>query len=170
MNEDFLDLLSSFVAAKARFLVIGAYAVGIHGHPRATKDLDVWVDATPENAARVLDALHAFGAPLGDLTASDLDHVGTGFKMGTRAGPRRTGREFDGFAPARDVAALTSAYPFAVFCRISLSHSACAASGLASFFSEVCRSVTILPNRTRTPWPANLISQNLFDPRRETRI
>ena len=48
MNEDFLDLLSSFVAAKARFLVIGAYAVGIHGHPRATKDLDVWVDATPE--------------------------------------------------------------------------------------------------------------------------
>ena len=87
MNEDFLDLLSSLAAAEVRFLVIGAYAVGIHGHPRATRDLDVWVEATPENAARVLDALHAFGAPLGDLTASDLDHVGAGFKMGIP--PRR---------------------------------------------------------------------------------
>lgn len=87
MNEDFLELLSSLLAAKARFLVIGAYAVGIHGRPRATKDLDVWVEATPVNAARVLDALRRFGAPLGDLTASDLDHVGTGFKMGIP--PRR---------------------------------------------------------------------------------
>ena len=87
MNEDFLELLSSLLAAEARFLVIGAYAVGIHGRPRATKDLDVWVEATPLNAARVLDALRHFGAPLGDLTASDLDHVGAGFKMGIP--PRR---------------------------------------------------------------------------------
>jgi hypothetical protein len=70
-----------------RFLVIGAYAVGIHGRPRATKDLDVWIEATPLNATRVLDALRQFGAPLGDLKASDLDHVGTGFKMGIP--PRR---------------------------------------------------------------------------------
>lgn len=87
MNEDFLELLSSLLAAEARFLVIGAYAVGIHGRPRATKDLDIWVEATPPNAARVLDALRQFGAPLGELTASDLDHVGTGFKMGIP--PRR---------------------------------------------------------------------------------
>src|SRR6185437_4906603 len=83
----FLELLSSLLAAKARFLVIGAYAVGIHGRPRATKDLDVWVEATADNAARVLEALRRFGAPLGDLTESDLDHVGTGFKMGIP--PRR---------------------------------------------------------------------------------
>lgn len=87
MNEDFLELLSSLLAAKARFLVIGAYAVGVHGRPRATKDLDIWIEATPENAIRVLDALQRFGAPLGDLTARDLDHVGTGFKMGNP--PRR---------------------------------------------------------------------------------
>jgi hypothetical protein len=87
LNEDFLELLSSLLAANARFLVIGAYAVGIHGRPRATKDLDVWIEATPANAACVLDALRRFGAPLGDLTASDLDHVGTGFKMGLP--PRR---------------------------------------------------------------------------------
>ena len=87
MNEDFLELLSALLAAEARFLVIGAYAVGVHGHPRATKDLDLWIDATPSNAASVIAALKSFGAPLGDLTASDLDHVGTGFKMGVP--PRR---------------------------------------------------------------------------------
>lgn len=87
MNEDFLELLSSLLGAEARFLVIGAYAVGVHGRPRATKDLDVWIDATAENAPRVLEALRKFGAPLGDLSSSDLDHVGTGFKMGIP--PRR---------------------------------------------------------------------------------
>lgn len=68
-------------------LVIGAYAVGIHGRPRATKDLDVWVEASAENAVRVMHALRAFGAPLGDLTEADLAQVGTGFKMGSP--PRR---------------------------------------------------------------------------------
>ena len=50
-------------------------------------DLDVWVEATAANAVCVLDALRRFGAPLGDLTVADLDHVGTCFKMGSP--PRR---------------------------------------------------------------------------------
>ncbi|MEJ7727839.1 MAG: DUF6036 family nucleotidyltransferase [Polyangiaceae bacterium] len=87
MNDDFLDLLSALNAAEAEFLVIGAYAVGVHGRPRATKDLDVWVAANPRNAARVLSALLHFGAPLGDLSAADLEQPGTGFKMGIP--PRR---------------------------------------------------------------------------------
>jgi hypothetical protein len=87
MNEDFLDLLSALNAAKARFLVVGAYAVGVHGRPRATKDLDVWVEATAENAPLVLAALRDFGAPLGDLVEGDLAVSGTGFKMGEP--PRR---------------------------------------------------------------------------------
>jgi hypothetical protein len=82
VNEDFRDLLSALCAADARFLVVGAYAVGVHGHPRATKDLDVWVEASPENAAKVLRALREFGAPLGDLTQQDLEVPGTGFRMG----------------------------------------------------------------------------------------
>ena len=40
-----------------RFPVVGAYALGIHGRPRATGDLDVWVEASPENAPRVMRAL-----------------------------------------------------------------------------------------------------------------
>src|ERR1700689_5423244 len=87
MSPDFLDLLRALLAADVRFLVVGAYAVGVHGRPRATKDLDVWVDASPANASRVLTALRAFGAPLGDLTEGDLSTPGTGFKMG--APPRR---------------------------------------------------------------------------------
>ncbi len=64
MNQDFLDLLRAFIDREVRFLIVGAYALGVHGRPRATGDLDVWVDTTPDNAARVLEALEAFGAPL----------------------------------------------------------------------------------------------------------
>jgi hypothetical protein len=61
-DQDFVDLLRAFTAADVRFLVVGAYALALHGRPRATGDLDLWVDATAENAARVMDALAAFGA------------------------------------------------------------------------------------------------------------
>ncbi|MDC0683444.1 hypothetical protein [Sorangium atrum] len=87
MNEDFLDLISALCAVDAKFLVIGAYAVGVHGRPRATKDLDIWVEASPENAARVMDALRRFGAPLSELTEQELATPGIGFMMGVP--PRR---------------------------------------------------------------------------------
>jgi hypothetical protein len=54
MNQDFVDLLRAFIDANVRFMIVGAYALAIHGRPRATGDLDVWVDPTPENAARVM--------------------------------------------------------------------------------------------------------------------
>jgi hypothetical protein len=82
MNADFLDLLTALNVAEARFLVVGAYAVGVHGRPRATKDLDIWIEASADNARRVMQALRDFGAPLGDLAESDLETPGTGFKMG----------------------------------------------------------------------------------------
>jgi hypothetical protein len=82
MNADFLDLLTSLNVAEARFLIVGGYAVGVHGRPRATKDLDVWIEATADNVRRVMQALRDFGAPLGDLTEADLETPGTGFKMG----------------------------------------------------------------------------------------
>jgi hypothetical protein len=82
MNEDFLDLLRAFSAHEVRFLIVGAYALGLHGRPRATGDLDVWVDATPENAIRVVAALEEFGAPLTGVTAEDFSHPGVVFQMG----------------------------------------------------------------------------------------
>jgi hypothetical protein len=86
MNPDFLDLLRSLLDAEARFLVVGAYAVGVHGRPRATKDLDVWVDASDDNAPRVMKALSAFGAPLMGLTEEDLRRPGVGLQIGVEPG------------------------------------------------------------------------------------
>lgn len=67
MNQDYRDILAALVAQQARFLVVGAHALAVHGYPRATVDLDLWIDATPENAQRVWRALAEFGAPLEDL-------------------------------------------------------------------------------------------------------
>ena len=79
MVEDFRDLLAELVKADARFLIVGAHALSVHGIPRATADLDVWIDRSPENARRVWEALAAFGAPLdalgiemSDLARSDV--------------------------------------------------------------------------------------------------
>ena len=63
MNDDFLDLLGTFRDAQVRFLVVGAHALSAHGSPRATGDLDVWVEASMANAARVWRALLEFGLP-----------------------------------------------------------------------------------------------------------
>lgn len=100
MNEDFHDLLSALCEAGARFLIVGAYAVSFHAEPRATGDLDVWVEPTAENASRVLAALRAFGAPLHDLTEVDLGQPDVVFQIGVP--PRRidvltsiTGVEFE---------------------------------------------------------------------------
>ena len=77
MNADFKDLLSLLAASGARFLVVGAHALAIHGVPRATGDLDIWIDREPANAGKIWEALTRFGAPMealgfsrSDLTAS----------------------------------------------------------------------------------------------------
>lgn len=72
MNRDFVEMLAALSEAGADYLVIGAHAVAVHGRPRATGDLDIWVRPTPENADRVWAALSAFGAPLHQLTRADL--------------------------------------------------------------------------------------------------
>lgn len=82
LAQDFRDLLCAFVDHEVRFLVVGAYALAILGRPRATGDLDVWIESTDENAARAYAALETFGAPLRDLTRDDLATPGTVFQIG----------------------------------------------------------------------------------------
>lgn len=82
MQSDFSDLLSTFNAHGVEYLVVGAHALAAHGHVRATKDLDVWVKPTAANAALVLRALAAFGAPLHDLSVTDLSSPGLIFQIG----------------------------------------------------------------------------------------
>jgi hypothetical protein len=87
MNQDFVDLLRAFIAHDVRFLIVGAYALAVHGRPRATGDLDVWVEPTPDNAARVMRALSDFGAPLADVGLDDFSRPGVVFQIGLP--PRR---------------------------------------------------------------------------------
>jgi hypothetical protein len=86
MNQDFVDLLRAFVGADVRFLVVGAYALAIHGRPRATGDLDVWIDATAENATRVIRALATFGAPLAEIAEADFARPGVVYQIGVPPG------------------------------------------------------------------------------------
>jgi hypothetical protein len=75
MVEDFRAVLAELIKANARFLVVGAHALGVHGVPRATVDLDIWIDRSPDNARRVWAALAAFGAPLRALKIEETDFV-----------------------------------------------------------------------------------------------
>ena len=77
MTEDWFDALAALLRAGARFIVVGAHALAVHGVPRATQDLDVWIDPTPENAANVWAALADFGAPLKELSITPDDFMRT---------------------------------------------------------------------------------------------
>lgn len=82
MNRDFVEMLAALCAAGADFLLIGAHALAVHGVPRATGDLDLWVRPTPRNAERVWKALVDFGAPLADLTLEDLSTPDVIYQLG----------------------------------------------------------------------------------------
>jgi hypothetical protein len=106
MNQDFVDLLRAFVAHDVRFLVVGAYALALHGRPRATGDLDVWIDATRDNAPRVIQALAAFGAPMGQIAEDDFSRPGVVYQLGVAPGridvlTELTGLTFDQAWPDR---------------------------------------------------------------------
>lgn len=84
MSDDWFDMLCVLANAGVRFLVVGAHALAVHGVPRGTQDLDVWIDPEPANAARALIALGTFGAPLGSMGVSqaDLEREGTVIQIG----------------------------------------------------------------------------------------
>jgi len=82
LNPDFSDLLSEFAEARVRFLVVDAYAMALHGRPRTTGDLDIWVDPEPANASRVFDALARYGAPMMDVSREDFGKPHLVFQIG----------------------------------------------------------------------------------------
>jgi hypothetical protein len=82
MSPDFRELLLEFNAASVEYLVVGAHALAVYGHVRATKDLDVWIRPDSENADKVIAALTSFGAPLTELLPEDLTRPDTVFQIG----------------------------------------------------------------------------------------
>ena len=82
LNSDLIELLRVFRDSEVRFLVVGGYAVMKYTEPRATKDIDLWIDTTLENARKVYRALAQFGAPLGDYTPEDFTDPNSFFQIG----------------------------------------------------------------------------------------
>ncbi len=73
LPQDFQDLLIELALARAEFVIVGGYAVAFHGYSRATKDIDIFIRPTAENATRVYAALAAFGAPLAAFEVKATD-------------------------------------------------------------------------------------------------
>lgn len=72
LNRDFREFFQSLNANGVRYLVVGGFAVALHGHPRYTKDIDVWIDGTAANAKRTVRALADFGFESLGLRAADF--------------------------------------------------------------------------------------------------
>jgi len=87
LNKDYKEILQTLLGNRVRFLDVGAYAMAAYGYPRATGDLDIWVEASSDNALRTYNALAKFGAPLDKLTQQTLSHEGIVFQIGVV--PRR---------------------------------------------------------------------------------
>jgi hypothetical protein len=81
-SHDYEEFVASLNESGARYLIVGAHAVAFHARPRATKDLDVFIEPTPENAERVLAAIRSFlGSDLG-LAVADLTAPGRFVQLG----------------------------------------------------------------------------------------
>ena len=76
LNEDYKEMLQSSSGEDVKFLLVGAYALAVHGFPRATKDIDNFAWASPENATNLMRALERFGAPARDFSARDFASEG----------------------------------------------------------------------------------------------
>jgi hypothetical protein len=82
LNRDFKEFVASFNARAVEYLVVGGYALAAHGRPRYTGDIDLWIRATNDNAARILAALGDFGFAGLNIAAEDLTRPGNVIQLG----------------------------------------------------------------------------------------
>jgi hypothetical protein len=81
-TPDFKDLLRLLNKYGVRYIVVGEYAVMKYTEPFFSTDIELWIDAAPDNAERTYKALAEFGAPVGELAASDLSQPDVVFQFG----------------------------------------------------------------------------------------
>ena len=87
LNEDYKEILQILLNNDVKFLVIGAYAMGAYGYPRATGDFDIWVEASAENSKKIYKSFSEFGTPLFDISRETFAKKGIYFQIGVA--PRR---------------------------------------------------------------------------------
>jgi len=73
LNRDFKEFIRSLNDNHVRYLVVGGYAVAFHGHPRYTKDIDIWIEMTQANAEKAIKSLAQFG--FGSLGLKEEDFL-----------------------------------------------------------------------------------------------
>lgn len=81
-EKDYEELLELFNKHKVRYCIVGAYAVAFHSIPRYTKDMDLFVEASPQNAKKVLQALREFGFSSLKLKEQDFSKAGKTIQLG----------------------------------------------------------------------------------------
>ena len=87
LNEDYKEMLQLLSEEQVDFMIVGAYALGVHGYPRATGDIDIWVKPNDINSGKLYKVLARFGAPLDQIKIDDFSKEGIIFQIGVI--PRR---------------------------------------------------------------------------------
>ncbi|MGD8805400.1 MAG: hypothetical protein PVH65_06095 [Chloroflexota bacterium] len=82
LNPDFTEFLQLLNDNQVRYLVTGGYAVALHGYPRYTKDLDIWIELSRDNAKKLIAALDEFGFASLGLSDQDFLEPGTVIQLG----------------------------------------------------------------------------------------
>ena len=71
-NEDFRDFIKALNQNEVKYILVGGYSVILHGYPRTTGDMDVWVERTPINYTCLSKAFSAFGMPMFDMNETNF--------------------------------------------------------------------------------------------------
>lgn len=87
LNKDYKEMLQLLLEEQVDFILVGAYALGAHGYPRATGDIDIWVKADEINSINIYKALEKFGTPVDQIKMNDFASEGIVFQIGVT--PRR---------------------------------------------------------------------------------
>jgi hypothetical protein len=82
LNQDFKEFIRLLNDNQVRYLVVGGYAVALHGYPRYTKDIDLWMEMTPDNASKIIQTLDQFGFGSLGLKAEDFLEIDTIIQLG----------------------------------------------------------------------------------------
>ncbi len=82
LSKDFKEFVALLKKHEAEYMIVGGYAVGVHGYPRYTGDLDIWLNPTQANAERVLTVIAEFGFASFGLTVNDLTKEGNVIQFG----------------------------------------------------------------------------------------
>jgi len=73
LSPDFKEFIELLNAHQVEYLIVGGYALAFHGHPRYTKDIDIWIATNQENAQKMLKVLKDFG--FASLSLSEQDFL-----------------------------------------------------------------------------------------------